>query len=102
MPRLQLGSLEQNKPVFKIRTRALKTLAQEFYPAFPAAESEELNGLSQSLLKKSVPSNEFRERYFTNISLAYWYMDDGSIKSKLGTILNTRGFALSDIERLWF
>lgn len=32
-PRLQLVSLEQNKPVFKIRTRALKTLAQEFYPA---------------------------------------------------------------------
>lgn len=47
---------------------------------------------------KRIPKNI--GRFLTPISLAYWFMDDGSIKSKesKGVILNTHAFSLKEIE----
>src|SRR5581483_4787496 len=50
--------------------------------------------------KKCVPKQI--ERWLTPRGLAYWFMDDGSMKSKQskGIVLNTQGFECSDVERL--
>ena len=41
-------------------------------------------------------------RWLTPCALSYWFMDDGSIKSRQskGVILNTQGYPLNDIQRL--
>ena len=41
-------------------------------------------------------------RWLTPQGLAYWYMDDGSIKSgqSKGVIFNTHGFSCEDVQRL--
>lgn len=50
--------------------------------------------------KKYIP--KLIEKWLTPRALAYWYMDDGSIKSKesKGVIFNTHCFELNDIKRL--
>ncbi len=50
--------------------------------------------------KKHVP--RLIHRWLTPQALAYWFMDDGSIKSKQskGVLLNTQGFSKSDVRRL--
>jgi DNA-binding transcriptional regulator WhiA len=50
--------------------------------------------------RKQVP--KLIHRWLTPRALSYWFMDDGSIKSKQskGVILNTQAFQLADIERL--
>jgi hypothetical protein len=49
---------------------------------------------------KRVP--ELIHRWLTPRGLAYWFMDDGSIKSvqSKGSIFNTQGFGRSDVGRL--
>jgi len=41
-------------------------------------------------------------RWLTPRSVAYWFMDDGSAKSKQskGVLFNTQGFSLADVKRL--
>jgi len=50
--------------------------------------------------RKIIP--EDLEFYLTPLSLAVWFMDDGSIKSRKhkGMFLNTQAFSLSDVKRL--
>jgi hypothetical protein len=50
--------------------------------------------------KKRVPDNI--HRFLTPRAIAYWYMDDGSIKSKdsKGVIFNTQCFTREDVARL--
>ena len=50
--------------------------------------------------KKHVP--KLIHRWLTPRGIAYWFMDDGSIKSKQsrGVIFNTQGFTRPDVERL--
>ncbi len=50
--------------------------------------------------KKQVP--KLIHRWLTPRALSYWFMDDGSIKSKQskGLIFNTQGFKRSEVERL--
>ena len=50
--------------------------------------------------KKSIP--KLIHRWLTPRAIAYWFMDDGSIKShqSKGVIFNTQGFRRQDIERL--
>lgn len=50
--------------------------------------------------RKSVPNNI--HRLLTARSIAYWFMDDGSIKSResKGVIFNTQGFERNDVWRL--
>lgn len=50
--------------------------------------------------KKIVP--KLIHRWLTPKALAFWYMDDGSVKSEesKGAIFNTQGFQLVEIERL--
>jgi len=50
--------------------------------------------------RKRVP--KLIHRWLTPQGLAYWFMDDGSIKSKQSkaVIFNTQGFNRSDVERL--
>jgi hypothetical protein len=50
--------------------------------------------------KKRVP--RLIHRWLTPHGLAYWFMDDGSMKSRQskGVIFNTQGFSRSDVERL--
>jgi len=50
--------------------------------------------------RKCVP--KLLHRYLTGRAIAYWYMDDGSIKSResKGVIFNTHGFVRSDVLRL--
>lgn len=69
---------------FTFSTKALKVFRDEFY-----GEDR----------KKIIPFR-FLEHYFTPMSLAYWYLDDGSMKSKQSkaTILNTHGYTLVEIE----
>lgn len=50
--------------------------------------------------RKCVP--KLIHRFLTPRSIAYWYMDDGSIKSResKGVIFNTQGFARNDVKQL--
>ena len=50
--------------------------------------------------RKQVP--KLIHRWLTPRALSYWFMDEGSIKSResKGIILNTQAFPLADIERL--
>ena len=50
--------------------------------------------------KKTVP--ELIERWLTPRAVAYWFMDDGSVKSKesKGVIFNTQGYRKEDVGRL--
>jgi hypothetical protein len=50
--------------------------------------------------RKCVP--KLIHRYLTERSIAYWYMDDSSIKSResKGVIFNTQGFVRNDVLRL--
>ena len=50
--------------------------------------------------KKKVPA--LIHRWLTPMALAYWFMDDGSMKSSQskGVILNTQGFLRAEVERL--
>ena len=50
--------------------------------------------------RKCVP--KLIHRYLTERAIAYWYMDDGSIKSResKGVIFNTHGFVGNDVRRL--
>lgn len=50
--------------------------------------------------QKQVP--KLIHRWLTPRALSYWFMDDGSVKSKesKGVILNTQAFTPGDIERL--
>ena len=50
--------------------------------------------------QKCVPKNI--HQFVTARSIAYWFMDDGSIKSResKGVIFNTQGFARKDVKRL--
>lgn len=50
--------------------------------------------------KKNVP--KLIHRWLTPRVLAYWFMDDGSIKSResKGVILNTQGYGRQDIQKL--
>lgn len=50
--------------------------------------------------KKCVP--KLINRMLTQRAIAYWFMDDGSIKSKesKGIIFNTQGYIKKDVERL--
>jgi LAGLIDADG DNA endonuclease family protein len=50
--------------------------------------------------KKCVPVTI--HRFLTARGIAYWFMDDGSIKSResKAVIFNTQGFAQNDVERL--
>ena len=51
--------------------------------------------------KKIVPK-ELLENYLDELSLAIWFMDDGSVKSKKhkGVFLNTQGFTLREVKKL--
>ena len=50
--------------------------------------------------RKCVP--KLIHRYLTARAIAYWFMDDGSIKSResKGVLLNTQGFVQNDVQRL--
>lgn len=50
--------------------------------------------------KKCIP--RIIHRLLTGKGIAYWYMDDGSVKSKQskGVFFNTQGFARNDVSRL--
>ena len=53
-----------------------------------------------NMKKKRIPKNI--SRFLTPVVLAYWYMDDGSIKSKesKGVILNTHCYKLPEVHLL--
>lgn len=50
--------------------------------------------------KKVVP--KLIHRWLTPVALTYWFMDDGSIKSResKGVIFNTQGFSIADVAKL--
>ena len=50
--------------------------------------------------RKVVP--QLIHRWLTPKALAYWYMDDGSIKSSQskGVVFNTQGYSLAEVRRL--
>jgi len=50
--------------------------------------------------RKCVP--KLIHRFLTARSVAYWFMDDGSVKSResKGVLFNTHGFVKNDVERL--
>ncbi len=50
--------------------------------------------------RKCVP--KLIHHFLTERGIAYWYMDDGSMKSKesKGVLFNTQGFVKNDVERL--
>lgn len=50
--------------------------------------------------KKRIPKDI--QRYLTSVALAYWYMDNGSIKSKnsKAVVFNTHGYMLEEVELL--
>jgi hypothetical protein len=85
------------EPILKIKPNGNKSLF------FQTKTSISLNFYGKQFYKnkiKIVPS--LLARWLTPRVLAYWFMDDGSIKSKQskGTILNTQGFTKAEVEFL--
>jgi len=52
--------------------------------------------------KKVLPTFSLINSWLSPIGLAYWFMDDGSLKSKesKGVLLNTQNFSLTEVELL--
>ncbi|NIA11483.1 MAG: hypothetical protein GWP10_17595 [Nitrospiraceae bacterium] len=78
------GKISVNFAFSTVSHGAFRFYAQQFYK----------NG------KKKVPS--LIGKIFTSVSLAYWFMDDGSRKSRQskGIIFNTQGFSKEDVNIL--
>src|SRR5438552_10966212 len=78
------GTVTTNLAFQTVSHSAFRFYAQQFY-----AEG-----------RKSVP--ELIHHWLTPRGLAYWFMDDGSMKSNQskGVIFNTQGFQRPDVERL--
>ena len=78
------GHASENISFQTVSHSALRFYAQQFYPGG----------------RKRVP--KLIRRWLTPRALSYWFMDDGSIKSResKGIILNTQAFQLADVERL--
>ena len=83
-PRIITKQNSQNFGFQTISTGRLRFYGQKFYKKG----------------KKIIP--KIIGKLITARSLAYWYSDDGSIKSKesKGTIFNTHGFSLSEVKFL--
>lgn len=78
------GHMSQNVTFQTISHGAFRFYAQQFYHEG----------------RKRVP--KLIHRWLTPRAMAYWFMDDGSIKSKQskGVIFNTQAFQRKDVERL--
>lgn len=83
-PVVTKGVLTQNYRFSTLSHGAFRFYAQQFY----------LNG------KKRVPP--IINRLLTPCSIAYWFMDDGSIKSResKAILFNTQAFSSTDVEKL--
>lgn len=79
------GTITTNVAFQTVSHRAFSAYGQGFYP----------NGG-----RKKVP--EMIGQWLTPRGLAYWFMDDGSLKSaqSKGVVLNTHAFGLDEVERL--
>nr|YP_009106639.1 putative site-specific DNA endonuclease [Dicloster acuatus]YP_009106656.1 putative site-specific DNA endonuclease [Dicloster acuatus]AIT95465.1 putative site-specific DNA endonuclease [Dicloster acuatus]AIT95470.1 putative site-specific DNA endonuclease [Dicloster acuatus] len=75
--------------------RGKKLFSTSFSPSLKFYATQFYSGKT-----KKVP--KLIHRWLTAKSLAYWYMDDGSMKSKQskGVLLNTQGFCFKDVKRL--
>lgn len=82
--KLRLGKHSVNVAFSTVSHGAFRFYAHQFYDG----------------QKKCVP--KLIHRWLTPLSMAYWYMDDGSLKAKQskGVIFNTQGFLKADVERL--
>jgi len=76
----------------------------QFHASFKFYADQFYINKESNFLKKKKGVPRFINRWLNPVSLAHWYMDDGSIKSKQskGVLLNTHGFSLKEIERLCF
>ena len=83
-PQLKLDATHRNIWFQTVSHSAFRFYAHQFY-----------NGK-----RKCVP--KLIHRYLTARAIAYWYMDDGSIKSResKGVIFNTHGFERNGVQRL--
>lgn len=79
------GAITTNVAFQTVSHQAFRLYGQGFYP---------------DAGRKKVP--ETIGPWLTPRGLAYWFMDDGSMKSaqSKGVVLNTQAFALADVERL--
>ena len=85
------------EPILKIKPNGNKSLF------FQTKTSISLNFYGKQFYKDKIKIIPWLlTRWLTPRVLAYWYMDDGSIKSKesKGTILNTQGFTKTEVEFL--
>lgn len=75
---------------------SFKTLSSSAFRFYAHSFYTQKIGLAQKKVPKII------HRYLTARGLAYWFMDDGSLKSKQtkGVYLNTQGFSLIDVENL--
>lgn len=83
-PKLKRDATHNNIRFHTVAHPALRFYAHQFYDE----------------KKKCVP--KLIHRYLTERSIAYWFMDDGSIKSResKGVIFNTHCFERTDVQRL--
>jgi hypothetical protein len=83
-PQVKLDSTHNNIWFQTVSHAAFRFYAQQFYDE----------------KRKCVPA--LIHRFLTARGIAYWFMDDGSIKSRdsKGVLFNTQGFAQNDVKRL--
>jgi len=93
--RIYKTGLLKNKQGFMISFKTISSPAFRFY-------AHNFYGEKIGLLSKKVP--KILTRCLTACGLAYWFMDDASLKSKQtkAVYLNTQGFLLKDVELLCF
>ena len=93
--RIYKTGLLKNKQGCMISFKTISSPAFRFY-------AHNFYGEKIGLLSKTVP--KIITRCLTDRGLAYWFMDDGSLKSKQtkAVYLNTQGFLLKDVELLCF
>ena len=97
----ELKNLSSNKPKFKLHKSSSRKTYEKYW--FNTKYSSSLKFYGQQFYpkgKKIVP--KLIHRWLTPLTLAVWFMDDGSIKSKecRGKIINTQSFDDKSLKRL--
>ncbi len=98
---LELKNLVTGKPKLKLHSSFNRKNSEKYW--FNTVYSPSLRFYAKQFYpqgKKGVP--KLIKRWLTPLTLAVWFMDDGSVKSKecRGKILNTHSFDVESLKRL--
>jgi hypothetical protein len=90
----------KGKKATMISFKTISSVSFRFYAQIFTSKDKDINKTNTVNLTKKVP--KLIHRWLTPISIAYWFMDDGSIKDKKSKAVyfNTQKFSLQQVNLL--